>query len=173
MVGTGPSMSARQVLRAGLGAGVAGGAVMALALMSIAEVAAEPTAVPGVSSSTWTPLTAITSFLFGSDAFAGSFQVLPIAFGALWHAVNAALAGVVGGALIIWLLGPRPHPVTAMSVGLLYGLVLEILVLNLVVNGIQDVLTVYEALPPWGWWVGHAAFGSTLGLALAARQRTA
>lgn len=41
---------------------------------------------------------------------------------------------------------------------------------TVVVNGIQDVHTVYEALPPWGWWVGHAAFGSTLGLALAGRR---
>lgn len=169
--GAHPRMSARELLGAGLGAGVAAGAAMALTLMLVAEIAAQPTAVPGISSSTWTPLTAITSFLFGPDAFTGSFQVLPLGFGAAWHMVNAVVAGVVGSALLIWLLGPRPHPVAAAALGLLYGLTLEIVVLNLVVNGIQDVLTVYEALPQWGWWVAHAAFGSTLGLALARRQR--
>lgn len=171
VVGTGTRMSGRQVLRAGLGAGAAAGAAMALTLMLIAEVAAEPTPIPGISSSTWTPLTAITSFLFGPDAFAGSFQVLPVTFGAAWHLLNSVMAGVAGVALLIWLLGPRPHPVAAAVLGFLYGLTLEVVVLNLLVNGIQDLLTVYEALPQWGWWVGHAAFGSTLGLVLALRQR--
>lgn len=171
MAGAQTRMPARELLRAGLGAGVAAGAAMALTLMLIAEIAAEPTPVPGVSSSTWTPLTAITSFLFGLDAFAGSFQILPIAFGAAWHLLNAVVAGVVGVALLVWLLGPRPHSVATMGLGILYGLTLEILVLNLAVNAIQDANIVYEALPQWGWWVAHAAFGSTLGLALARRRR--
>ncbi len=163
-------MPARELLRTGLRAGLLAGAAMALALVSIAEVADEPTAVAGIASSTWTPLTAITSFLLGPDAFAASFEVLSIAFGLLWHLVNAALAGLVGAALLIWLLGPRPHPVAAMGMGLLYGLTLQIVVLNLTVNAIEDPNVVYEALPPWGWWVGHAAFGATLGLALARRR---
>lgn len=165
-------MPAREVLRAGLAAGVVAGAAMAVTLMFIAEVSDVPTALPGIASSTWTPLTGITSFFFGADAFAGSFKVLSIGFGALWHLVNAALAGVIGAILLFWLLGPRPHPVAAMIVGWLYGLTVQILALNLAVNAIDDLNIVHRALPPWGWWVGHTAFGATLGLALGQRGRT-
>lgn len=163
-------MPARELLRTGLRAGLVAGAVMALTLVSIAEVADKPTAVADITSSTWTPVTAITSFGLGPGAFAASFEVLSIAFGLLWHLVNAALAGLAGAALLIWLLGPRPHPVAAMGMGFLYGLTLQIVVLNLTVNAIENPNVVYEALPPWGWWVAHAAFGATLGLALARRR---
>ena len=165
-------MAASELVLAGVAAGLVAGAAMALVLMFVAEVSAEPTAVAGIASSTWTPLTAITSFLFGADAFAASFEVLSIGFGLLWHLVNAVLAGVIGAALIIWLLGPRPHPVAAGLVGFVYGLSVEVLALNLVVNAIDDPNIVYEALPQWGWWVGHAAFGATLGLVLGRRRRT-
>lgn len=97
--------------------------------------------------------------------------MLSIGFGALWHLVNAALAGVIGVGLLVWLLGPRPHPVAAMALGFVYGLSVEVLALNLVVNAIDDPNVVYQALPQWGWWVGHAAFGATLGLTLAQRER--
>jgi len=164
-------MPARELLRAGLMAGLVAGGVMALVLMSIAEVSDVPTPVPGIASSTWTPLTAITSLLFGPGAFASSFEVLSIGFGALWHMLNAALAGVIGVALLVWLLGPRPHPIAAMILGSLYGLSVQIVALSLAVNAIDDPNIVYRALPPWGWWVAHSAFGATLGLALAQRGR--
>ncbi|HEV2771172.1 MAG TPA: hypothetical protein VGV40_13395 [Solirubrobacteraceae bacterium] len=165
-------MPARELLRAGLMGGLVAGVVMALVLMSIAEVSAEPTAVRGIASSTWTPLTAITSFFFGPGAFASSFELLSIAFGALWHLLNAVLAGLIGAALIVWLLGPRPQPFGAMVVGLLYGLCVQIVALSLTVNAVEDPNSVYQALPGWGWWVAHGAFGATLGLALTQRERS-
>lgn len=156
-----------------LAAGGAGAVAMMATLMAIAEIASEPTAVAGVDSSAWTPPTGITSFLFGADAFTASFQPLPILFGLAAHLALSLLFGALGVALVIWLLGYRPAPLGAVLVGLAYGLALEVLVLNLAVNGIQGANTVYESLPQWGWWAAHAAYGTALFLAAAAMLRGA
>ncbi len=145
--------------------GAVAAAAMMGTLMAIAEIASEPTAVSGVDSSTWTPSTGIASFLFGPDAFTASFRPLPILFGLVAHLALSILFAALGLALVVWMLGYRPRPPAAAIVGLAYGLALEVLVLNLAVNGIQGDNTVYESLPPWGWWVAHAAYGTTLGLA--------
>lgn len=39
--------------------------------------------------------------------------------------------------------------------------------INLLVGLAQSAPTVYESLPPWGWWVAHGAYGLALGGALA------
>lgn len=155
------------VLVTGVVAGSAGAVAMALWLVSCAEVASAPTPVPGIDSSSWTPLTAITSFLFGVDAFHGDFHVLSILFGVAAHAFLGVVFGAVGVGLIAYAFAGRPGVVGGALLGLAYGLVLEVLVLNLAVNSIQDVHTVADALPTWGWWVGHALYGATLGVVAA------
>jgi len=153
------------VLAAGIGSGLAAGAAMAATAMVIGEIAAEPTAVAGIDSSTWTPITSITSFLFGVDAFHGSFAVLSILFGLGSHLVLSVAFGIVGVAFIAVTQGARPGALGASIQGLAFGLSLQIVVLNLGVNAIQEVHTVYESIPQWGWWVAHAAYGAVLGMA--------
>lgn len=158
-------ISAGEVLLAAIPAGIAAGAAMAGTVMAIAEISSQPTFAAGIDSSTWTPLTGIAAFLLGPDAFHGSFHVLPIAFGLAVHLAVATLFGLAGLALVVATLGARPGLLPAAVLGLFYGLFLEVFVLNAAVNNIQGELTVYESLPQWGWWAGHAAYGVMLGLA--------
>jgi len=132
-------------------------------ITSIAEVAAVPTAVQGVDSSTWTPLTAIAGFIFGPDAFHGDFAPLPIAAGVAAVVMFSVLFGLPGVALILVTQGRRCGVMGAVTQGIAYGLFLQVFFMCLIVNGVQDQLTVYESAPRWGWWVAHAAFGATLG----------
>lgn len=148
-------------------AGLAAGVAMAATVMLVAEIASEPTAVPGIDSSTWTPVTAITAFLFGPDAFHAAFAVLPILFGLVAHLLLSVAFGAAGFALIVYSLGWRPWPPAAAALGFFFGLALEVVVINVIVNGIEPDNLVYESLPEWGWWAGHAAYGVTLGIATA------
>jgi hypothetical protein len=155
------------VVLTGVAGGLAGAIAMAGWLMFCAEVADEPTAVPGIQSSTWTPITAITSFLFGLDAFHGDFYPLSILFGLAAHLFLGVVFGLVGVALITYTFAGRPGIPGAVAFGFAYGLVVEVLFRNIFVNWVQDVHTVADALPSWGWWVGHAFYGATLGLVAA------
>ena len=74
-----PALSARAVVGVGVRAGLGAGALMIAWEMLAAEIAAEPTAISGIGSSTWTPLTAIASFVLGTDAFSGSLAIGSIA----------------------------------------------------------------------------------------------
>lgn len=162
----GPTRISRgQVVSVGTAGGVAAGVAMAATLMAIAEIASEPTFAPGIDSSTWTPLTGIAAFLLGTDAFHGDFDVLPVAFGLAVHLTVAAVLGAAGLGFIVASLGARPGLPGATLLGFVYGLFLQVFLLSLVINGIQGELTVYQSLPPWGWWVAHAAYGTAFGLA--------
>lgn len=163
---------------AGVGgvAGVLAGAAMLASQMMVGEIANEPTAVEGVDSSAWTAITGIASVLLGPDAVHGSFEPGAILVGLVLAALYAAAAGVVGVALLVYVQGYHPGPVAAATQGFAYGLLLQILVLNLAVNLLQDPNTVYESTPPWGWWLGHSVYGIALGGAgagmLSAMSRT-
>ena len=56
-------------------------AALVLTLSLIAEIAAVPTADPGIHSDTWTPITAVTALFLGQQAFHGSFALGSIALG--------------------------------------------------------------------------------------------
>lgn len=164
--------AARAFLRVGVASSLWAAAVMAATLMAIGEIAANPTAVPGIRSDTWTPLTGITSFFLGSDALHGGFAILSILFGALVHLVASVLFGLVGAAVIVTCLGWRPGPGGAAGVGVAYGFLLEVAAVNLVVNNVQGVDTVYTSVPPWAWFVAHGAYGATLGVAFSRLSRS-
>jgi len=151
---------------------VIAGLAMVLTLMAIGEIADEPTAVPGVDSSTWTALTGIAAFVFGTDAFHGSFAPLPILAGLLIHLAVAAALGVVMVAALVLTQGPRPGHVGAMIQNIAIALFVQIYGLALVVDSIQDVGTVYGSIPHWGWWVAHAVYGGALGLVSASLLRS-
>jgi hypothetical protein len=153
---------------AGVPAGAAGGVVVAATAAAISEMASQPTAVEGVYSSTWTPITGAASVVLGSDAFHGSFVIGPILVGLTLLVAYGAAAGVPGVAFLLVTQGDRPGPAGCVVQGMAYGVALEIAVVNLGINALQDVQVLYLSMPSWGWWAVHAIYGSALYL-LAAR----
>ncbi|MGN6256461.1 MAG: hypothetical protein ACTHN3_01760 [Solirubrobacterales bacterium] len=137
----------------------------------IAEIAAEPTAQEGVSSSTWTPVTAVTALFFGQDAFHGDFEILSILFGLAVVVLVSLIAGALATAFIVYCLGWAPHPLAAALLGAACGLAAQILLINLLCNWLQPENALYNSLPNWAWWVGMGAWGTALGLTLSRRGR--
>jgi hypothetical protein len=128
-----------------------------------------------VYSSTWTPLRGAAALVFGTSAYGGDLEVLPILAGALLLGGYATLLGGAGAALIVAMCGPRPPAGWAVALGVAWALlVMQALVINAVVGFAQSAPTVYESMPSWGWWIAHAAYGAALGLATAlVARRTA
>lgn len=161
---SGGRVSGATLVRAGVIGGLAAGMVMAMWQMVVGAIAQEPTALPGIDSSFWTAVTSIPSVLFGIQWFHGGFEFWAVFFGLMGHMMNSAMLGVVGVTLATTLLGSRPSVGGAIALGMAFGLLLEVVIVNLVVNQIQDVNTLYTSTPEWSWWVAHAMFGATLGL---------
>ena len=133
----------------------------------IAEIASEPTWQDGVDSSTWTPLRGVAALVAGADVFGGDFAPEAIAGGLVALGAYAVALGVPGCALIVWVQGERPGFAGAAVQGIAYGLLMQVVFVNLLANWIQAEPTVYGSLPGWGWWAAHAAYGAALGLATA------
>ncbi len=162
-----PAVTARRahrVLVIGAIAGAVAGMMMAMWQMIVGAIADEPTAVDGISTSFWTAVTAIPSVPFGIDWFSQDFDFWPVVLGIGGHMMNSMVLGVLGVTLLVALLGRRPSVPAAVMQGVVFGLVLEVLIVHLIVNPIQDVNTLYTSTPEWSWWASHAVFGMTLGL---------
>jgi hypothetical protein len=158
-------------MRIGAYAGLVAGAVFAAHLCAIAEIASAPTTDPGIRSSTWTPLSGIASFLLGAKALHGSFWPGYVAVGLGIHLAMSVLVAVVGVWWIHICLGTTGPAWLAMALGIAYGLFVEVVAMQLVVNPIQRPNVVYGSLPPWAWWAGHGVYGAVLGLVAARRLR--
>jgi len=158
-----------------LAAGALAAPVLVASLLLISEIAGSSTWAAGVDSSTWTPLRGVAALVFGTSAYGGGFDVLPIAAGLALLGVYATALGAAGAALIVAAGGPRPPAGWAIALGIGWALlVMQALVINVVVSFVQSAPTVYESMPSWGWWIAHAAYGAALGLATAlAARRTA
>ena len=117
--------------------------------------------------SLWTAITAIPSVPFGLDRFHGSFEFGAVLVGLIGHMINAMMLGALGVALLAIVLGRRPSIAKAVALGMMFGLLLEVVVVNLIVNRIQAVDTLYTSTPQWSWWVAHAMYGAALGLVAA------
>jgi hypothetical protein len=144
------------VIRVGARAGAASGVALAATLMLVAEIASEPTGVPGIDSSTWTPPTGVASLVLGEDALHGSLVVGPILLGLAILMAAATVAGVIGVSLLVYLLGYAPPTLPAVLVGIAWGGALQVALLRVTFN---------DPLPTFGRWLGWAAYGATLGLA--------
>jgi len=166
-----PALAVRPgaVVRAGMWAGLLAAVAAIVTLALIAEISAAATAVPGIGSSTWTPITATTALVFGADAFHGSFAVLSIGAGLILLLAAGALLGILGVAWIVVCAGPQPSALMAMTLGIAYGLAAEIAVVNVLVGWIDGDGILYDALPSWGWWAALAVYGATLGLLVSRR----
>jgi hypothetical protein len=140
-----------------------GGMMMAMWQMAVGAIAQDPTAVPGIHTSFWTAVTSITSVIFGLDAFHGSFHFWSVAGGLMGHMMNSMMLGVIAVALLSAVQGRRPSLQGAIRQGVMFGLVLELVIVNLIVNQIQHVNTLYTSTPEWSWWVAHGIYGMTVG----------
>jgi hypothetical protein len=154
----------RRAAAASLGAAL----FLAVSLVAIAEIAAEPTAEPGVRSSTWTPLRGLWSLVAGSDAFGGSLDAVAVAAGLALLLLAATALGLAGIAAIGFLLGPEPHPPAALAAGVAWGIVVQIVVVRVGIDTVLGHLPAYDALPHWAWWLGLGTWGAVLGLLAAA-----
>lgn len=156
---------AATVIVVGAVAGLIAGMMMALYQMIVGAIATEPTAVPGIGSSFWTAVTSIPSVLFGMQWFHGGFEFWAVLFGLIGHMMNSIVIGIVGVWISTRILGSYPSPAAAVFVGVMFALVVEVVLVNIVINGIlQTVDTFYTSTPEWSWWVAHAIFGMILGL---------
>jgi hypothetical protein len=152
------------LVRTGAIAGLAGGIVMAMWQMVVGAIAAQPTAAAGIDTSFWTAVTSIPSVLFGLDWFHGSFELGAVFVGLMGHMMNSMMLGALGVGLATLLLGARPSVAKAVTFGMMFGLLVEVVVVNLIVNQIQAVDTLYTSTPEWSWWVAHAMFGAVVGV---------
>jgi hypothetical protein len=164
------SVAATKVLQVGALAGMAAGFIMAAWQMVVAAIAQNPTAVHGIHQTLWTPPEAIWSVVFGVRHFHGSFHFIPVFGGIVGHMGNSLIVGIMGVALLTAILDRRPNPVAAAVIGAAYGIAVEAILINWIVNT-QKIQTLYSSTPHWSWWVGHAIFGATLGLLSSALLR--
>ncbi len=135
------------LVRVGAIAGLAGGLVMAMWQMVVGALAQEPTAVAGIDSSFWTAVTSIPSMIFGTDWFHGSFDFRAVVLGLMGHMMNSAVLGIVAVTIATALFGSRPSLGRAVAFGMMFGLILEVVVVNVAVNQVQTIDTLYTSTP--------------------------
>ena len=157
------SLATTKVLQVGALAAIAAGFIMAAWQMVVAAIAQNTTAVPGIHQTLWTPPEGIWSVVFGVHHFHGSFHLIPVLGGIVGHMGNSLILGIVGVALLTAILGRRRNLAAAVVLGAAYGIAVEAILINGIVNT-QKIQTLYSSTPHWSWWVGHGIFGATLGL---------
>jgi uncharacterized membrane protein len=157
------SVATTKILRVGALAGIAAGLMYAAWQMVVAAIAQEPTAVPGIHQTLWTPPQGIWSVVFGVHHFHGSFHFISVFGGIVGHLGNSLIMGILGVALLTAILGRRPSPAASLVLGVAYGIAVDAIVVNGIINT-QKIQTLYSAAPHWSWWIGHAIFGAMLGL---------
>jgi hypothetical protein len=157
------SVAATKVIRVGALAAIVGGIVMAVWQMVVAAIAQQPTAVPGIHQTLWTPPEGIWSVVVGVHHFHGDFHFIPVFGGIAGHMMNSLVLGLVGVVLLTAILGRQPHPAAAVILGIGYGIAVQAILISAVINT-QKIQTLYSSTPHWSWFVGHGIFGLTLGM---------
>jgi hypothetical protein len=142
-------------------------AALLLTTALVAEIAAVPTAAPGVTSSIWTPITSVTALFFGTESLHGSFDLPSVLVGLAVILLASFLLGSLATAFLVYCLGRAPHPAAAALLGTALALATEILLINLLSNWLQSDNGIYTSLPSWAWFPAFGAWGATLGLAVA------
>jgi hypothetical protein len=151
-----------------VGAGHAAFLIVHLALIS--EVAGAPTTARGISTDTWTPFTGIASFFAGSGALHGSFSIGYIAMGLGLLVVTSLVTGLLGAWWVYICMGPAGPMWLAFGLGAAYGLFIEVVGMQAIVNPLQSPDVVYHSAPPWSWWAGVGIFGGVVGMVALGRM---
>jgi hypothetical protein len=142
-------------------------------LAAIAEIAAAPTAVAGVRSGAWTPLTGAWASIAGADSFGGGFDFLPVLLGLIVIGAIAFALGLLGCAAVAFLVGTRATPLASALAGAAYGLLVQVGVVLAIVSALLGADLAFRSLPSWGWWIATLTWGAALGLTFAASLRAA
>src|SRR3954453_2146699 len=145
------SVATTEVLRAGALAAITAGFIMAAWQMVVAAIARGPTAVPGIHQRLWTPPERIWRVVFGVDHFHGSFHLIPALGGIVGPMGNSLILGIVGVALLTAILGRRPNRAAAVRARAAYGIAVEAILINGIVNT-QKIQTLYSSTPHRSWW---------------------
>src|SRR5437763_2917983 len=116
------SVATRKILQVGALAGIAAGLMYAAWQMLVAAIAQDPTAVPTIHQTLWTPPEGIWSVVFGVHHFHGSFHFIPVFGGIVAHLGNSLVLGILGVALLTAILGRRPSIPAAVVFGAAYGI---------------------------------------------------
>src|SRR3954463_5467494 len=136
------------ILRVGALAGITAGLMYAAWQVVVAAIAQNPTAVQGIHQTLWTPPEGIWSVAFGVHHFHGSFHFIS-GFGRIvGHMGHSLIVGIMGVALLTALLGRRPNPVAAAVIGAAYGITVQAIVINGIINT-QQIQTLYSSTPHW------------------------
>jgi hypothetical protein len=77
--------------------------------------------------------------------------------------MNSMILGIIGTALIVAQLGRRPNIGAAVMLAVGFGILIEAILVNGIINNAQKIETLYYSTRSWSWWVAHAIFGMTLG----------
>jgi hypothetical protein len=104
--------------------------------------------------------------------FHGDFHFIPVFGGIAGHMMNSLIVGLVGVVLLTAILGRQPHPAAAVILGAGYGIAVQAILINAIINT-QKIQTLYSSTPHWSWFVGHGIFGLTLGMLTAVGLRRA
>ena len=158
---TGPFIETRpagEVFRAGVLAGIIGGALMAA--FSMMYTAA-------VGAGFWTPLRLIGATFYGVDALVGGSGVL--LWGMIVHFMSAIVLGVVFAAIAPRRLTAGP----ALFGGVIWGLVALVVMTFVVMPIVDRTMLPRVAMMPGMWVAAHVAFGIGVASAPALRRRFA
>lgn len=146
----------REVIGAGIVAGLLGGVLMRLWGMIY-------TAAIGVGF--WAPARAIAATFLGVDALIGGGGV--VLFGIALHMITSMFWGVFGTAA----LGREVRRGPALALGLIGGLVV-LAIMTWIVMPVIDRVMLDRVRLRWGMWIiGHLLFGVGLAFAPALRRR--
>ena len=149
----------KNVIGAGIGAGIIGGIVMAAyAMMHGAAV--------GIGF--WTPMRLIAATTNGVDALIGGGGTL--IWGFMIHIVTAAVWGVIFAALL-----PRRAGVGAgFGLGLLYGIAVWAVMTFVALALLDPTMQARISLMQGSWFINHLIFGAVTGVLVPAfRTRAA
>src|SRR4051794_25760621 len=124
----------RRVVGVGALAGITAGLIAAAWQMIVAAIAQNPTAVPGIHQTLWTPPEGTWSVAFGVHHFHGSFRLIPVFGGIVGHLGSSLILGILGVALLTVILGPRPSRAAAAVLGAAYGVAVEAILINAIIN---------------------------------------
>jgi hypothetical protein len=148
---------AREVIGAGVVAGIIGGMLMAMIMMVA-------TAAGGMGL--LAPLRLIAATFYGKDAMAGGG---PLLVGLMVHMMNSMVFGVI----FAWIAGSRRAALPALMAGVAFGIAIWAVTTFGGLPMLNPMMRERVAMMPVAWFIAHMAFGMGVGSAPGLRRRFA
>ena len=151
------SSRGKDIIGAGVVAGIIGGMLMAM-IMMIA------TAAGGMGL--LAPLRLIAATFYGNDAMTGGG---PLIVGLMIHMMNSMVFGVI----FAWIAGRRLPAFQALMAGVAFGVAIWVVMTFGGLSMLNPMMRERVAMMPVAWFIAHAAFGMGVGSAPGLRRRFA